>query len=453
MYRAQVGTWVSTGPHIDGSGSFLVYGKLITGMDGKIYMMDRMYASLYSWNTTTGVWTKLAGNNNIRGECDDGTVGTSCGMDIIDAFITRSGVVYIRELNRIRRLDSTNSMRTVLGRPAKSFFGHSAMATKLGSPNTFTTWKNGSRWEYSWIDGRNYYLLNLKPIGNTTHLAGNGMSEVITGGGDARTKGFLVFPGGTTYKTMMAQNTTNGDIYYNYRSDQIGRLTQAGMSWSTVVGGGGTAIQGASDGLVGLSVAYSSAYLLVPIGFHGSNLLVSYTYLNGSYRTMMKLYNGADSFRQSHFAGVDINNTTNQCSNGTAIGSCIVGWAYSNGGATYNTYDNTWFTTTSHASGGNTAVQIFPPAGTKNTVNLTRYPMGAARKHDASNNFVYYCEFVTGKIYKRNVGAATEAEIVPALNGTVSCVSNNLYYNSERNTLAVAVEYLGGYGLIEIPNP
>jgi hypothetical protein len=194
----------------------------------------------------------------------------------------------------------------------------------------------------------------------------------------------------------------------------------------------------------------------MPLGIQGNNLFVSYSYYNSGYMTVVKSYDKTTSFTQSHFTGSStVVNTTSPCPDGTAINAagCYVGWAFSSTPMTYNSFNNSWSNVIQAASGGNKALHVFTPGGNKTSVTLVNWPKNSTRKHDAGNNLVYYCDLYSHKIYKRNVTTSVETEILPDMPFVPKCESKSIHYNSERNTLIIAVDYLGNSGLIEMPAP
>jgi hypothetical protein len=416
-------THVATAPHPSPApGVYDYYNQRIQGMDGNLYAVARFnvngFGSLFKFNAGTGSWSTIGGTGTT-GQCDDGTLATSCAMDPSDLFVNAQGQVYFVDRGRIRAIDSTNRIVTIMGQNLAFGNGGLALTARFGRITQIEQRTNGN---ILVSDTLGYYLREFAIGGTVTLLAGNGSTSTPETGVAANTQPFY---GGFIRNGDFTLDPSTNDIYAG-RSARIAKLSASTGQWSDLVGNTSGTIYPSADGLSGAAVRFF--YPPTILGFDGTHILASLLNFSGGYSdAMFKRYTVTDG-SQSSFAGVTGTHTASWCANGTATASCAIIGALNK--LARPIYDPPRWIFLKH---NDQTVITLTPGGTKATLT-TLANAAVAMAYKSSTNELFYCAASNGRLYKKNLTTHIET-LLPWPVASMKCDGLNMIYNATRNSV------------------
>jgi hypothetical protein len=220
-------------PVYDGNIVQYSFSYLQTGMDGKIYVINRPYGTILQYNSTTNAWAKVAGSG-MRGKsaCSDGQVATAatCSLDPVDVFAALDGTVYLFESGAIRFIDkSSGKLYTIAGQFTTTGDGGGPLSARFGEVTAIKSWRNGSGTDqFTVLDFSQARFREFSDTGTISTIAGNGVmkgSSFAVGPTSNATQvelpitiygNWLTFALDATSPTSGASPLRAGTIWYSY---------------------------------------------------------------------------------------------------------------------------------------------------------------------------------------------------------------------------------------------
>lgn len=260
------------------------YTKARTGLDGKIYVDDRLRRSIKIYNHITNSYTHILGTSIYNQQpCEDGVEAKSCDVLLEGFFINAKGKIYFNDHGMIRTINDDGNIVTLAGAYASSGNGDLATSSRIG---------NAYQVEFGKLNANYDTFVINDPL--------SGTYREFTIGGNMN----YVSDGVSTSSYSFSTDPDTGDIFDDFKTG-VGRFVRATNSWERVLGNGGTwYFDPSADGLTGSELKYDW-YSEQVLMFHNGQLFVHKSRWSGSSSdAMIKKYDATDSYRQSHFAGV-----------------------------------------------------------------------------------------------------------------------------------------------------
>ncbi len=419
----------------------------VTGMDGKLYRFgDRNYVDRNNWD---GTHTRILGSGT-RGHCVDGTVATSCNMDIQDIYVTTTGKIYFIDAGQIRTVDSDGKVVTLFGQ-------HPAYGDNINALNArFSYIDNVARLDNGKIvtaDPRSYYFKEFTIEGNINTIAGNGNYAHQNLAVDPKTQGFYSGAWWVADKSngnIMVRRGGNGDVV---------RLNRSTNMWERIVGSGGTNFWDA-NGVAGLSIAGTTSgnqSHALPIAYGGGKLLLARMRYNNTDKHWedfaLTTYDSTNNFTQAHLAGTNGTETytggyAGLCASGSSAATCKVPYFDSWGNnAWWDSTNNRWIL--AGRSRVDRQVWAFTPGG--NAVKLAQTARNidgtALWLNESGTDVLYYC--YGNKFYKHNITTDTDLGALSWPISNLYCRGLSIDYNPTNNSIIFPFEQNGLYGIGE----
>lgn len=262
-------------------------GNTMTGMDGKLYFVDRFRRNIFQYNHETNTLKNILGTGGTASSpCPEETPATSCPVDIDAYFVNKTGRIYFIDNGVVRTIDDSKRVITLFGQFPSYGNGSLASLARFGDIVDISFDKHEGNFDKLIIqDGLSNEFRNFTINSTMNNLADYSFSS--TG----------------PYRFEVESST--GD-FYTSTSTSLRKFSRSSGSWSTVVGGGSTNyFDSAADGKTGTQISLYTAYPRTITGLEDNKLLYYKYSWNGSVRfaCMTKIYDTLDSFKQSHFNG------------------------------------------------------------------------------------------------------------------------------------------------------
>lgn len=441
-------TFVSTAPHFAGA---VYYHNYMQGMNGEIYRFVRTTSTAHAakFDRVTKGWTTFLGTGTI-GNCADGTVATSCNVDLYDLFVTMQGRIYFVERGLIRTIDENNKVVTLMGERFSSGDGANALSARLNRVQTLEKWNDAGTDKIVVLDNLENKFREFSIGGIITTIAGNGSNGTPTTSTAATAQGLYITSHGGSWHFFGLD--TNGDVFYN-RELRLAKLQRSTGFWVDVVGGGATNYYAVgADGSLGSAINFVDYYPPIVLGFDGTNFLTGKYRYNGTQPSdsFIKLYDKSTGV-QTHAGGVAGVASTVFCANGTPLSTCAVPQQVPSymAGAIWDGFSSRWLVKEignapirSLTIGGNIAAFFTPPRIASS--------FDYRRSADLTTNTLYYC--ASGRIYKYNINTTTETALTWPIS-TMSCQGTRIKYDSTRDSIIFPYLQNGLYGVAEYLSP
>lgn len=258
---------------------------LVTGLDGKLYFLDRFRTRVHQYDHVGGVGNAIVGTGGIGSTpCAEGTPATSCAVDIDTFFVTKNSRLYFLDNGVIRTIDDSGNVISVFGQFPSYGNGELATIARLGTIRDFKMGKHGGTNDTIVVmDGFSAEFREFK-IGSTiNHVANVGVSwdgpwRFET---DPDTGDIFVPQGGPLYQYSRTTNTYSP------------HMNAGAYSYSDP----------ASDGRVESEVLLHG-YSQFTFGFINKKIyLYKHHWVGYDTGCIYKAYDINDSFRQEHILG------------------------------------------------------------------------------------------------------------------------------------------------------
>lgn len=428
--------------------------NLFTGLDGRIYAVNRGTNRVSRWEMGSKTWTAILGTGT-KGICVDGTLATSCAADVIDIFINKNGGLYFVDRGILRMVDpTTKKVYTLYGQSLYSGDSGNPLSARFNYVGNIKLWNDAGTDKFVVIDTVELRMREFSAGGIINTIAGNGFASQPDKTNPANTQSLNTSSGAVS--STFALNTTNGTVYSS-RSAYVAYLNRSTGKWVDLVGGGvNNFYQPATDGMIGsqINLVESGAGLPGVLDINGAgqilagNITYGAPYTNGA----IKLFDSADG-KQNTFMGVPGPTDNNFfCADGTAAASCtspnsavVV--------SAYDSYTNKFFLSSTYDSP--TKIKLVTVGGNlTNYRTLPRQAVGFSYRRNAglTQEWFYYCGNALKKLYKYNNLTAVETMINMPSDG-MACTGRGLFYSTTRNSLVFGFTQNGLGGVAEIPNP
>ena len=435
----------------------------ITGRNGKLYAIRRGGPKGYKFNSATKTWTQFLGTGNW-GTCADGTLATSCNMDLMDLWVTAQGQVFFLDGGVIRTLDSANKVVTLFGQPRSGGDGGKPQEARFSNISAVAAENDGRVLLYDFASIREVSadrsLLSKIAGGSSYGWAGDGNTAATTN----------MYRNIDYYKNTLILDPVNNDIFFTVRSPNnrgaMGRIRRSDGIWEALFGygTGQKYYEAGADGTPGtllqLGVMWEGSEWgdgMVPLGFGGGKLAIGLSkYPQPGYpwtKGAIKLYDSTDSWRQSNLITSQGNESgPNYGPNGSDVTNTQVPVMYQRSKLQYDSVDRKWMGIPSRGDVGNnaTAIRTFIEATTSpaapgsigTLVNLPR-TINNFVYNRAGHEYVYYCSY-TGYLYRYDITAGTEMQInmpspamrcLPQNTIDLDRTNNILYFGFQQNGL------------------
>jgi hypothetical protein len=437
-------TGVVSGAYPTGNASYA--DELNVGADGTLISIDRVSGYVKKYDPATRAFTTVLGTGG-SGTCADGTVATSCAVDLSDATTDANGKMYFLERGKIRTIDQSNLVYTVMGSGYTAGDGGAAISARIGSISDVKLWNNGTNDKVVLADSSEFRLREFDIDGNIQTVAGNGSAghpnTTTAAAGQP-----LAYNDDASISILTIQvNPADGTIYSSaVDNNHISKIDRSTGKWVNIVGGGGTTYDGATaDGKLGNQL-YLPGYNARLFGFDGTNLAAQiYQYTNSS---MLKTY-AVSNGTQSALAGVQGTNG-NFAADGTAgTASTVPGTQDAVESGIWDAFGSRWIFGAKYSN--QKPIRFLAAGGNLGTVaTLTNTPTSFTYRHDASNNMIYYCS--GGKLYKYNVTTTTNTALSWPITA-MQCSGRAMVYSASRSSLIVPFIQNGIGGVLEYFNP
>lgn len=419
-----------------------------TGMDGNSYInVERNYVNRVNFD---GTYTRVLGSGT-RGICADGTPALTCNVDIQDYFVNAQGKVYFVDGSLIRTIDDNGNVVTLFGQ--RNSYGDNINALNSRFDDIFSF---GQTNDGKIIVGDNggYYLKEFTIEGNINIIAGNGnyastlnTTSAPTAQGMYTAAWFLVDP-------------SNGDIFIRNHYYRVAKFNRSTNLYENIIGCGAVAYWDA-DGQVGtVKKCNGNQSYVLPIGFGNNKLVTSNMKYNNTglhYEDfMLKSYDKATSFTQSHLAGTNDPLETYSggyqgiCTSGSPAASCKMPYYDYYNTMTWDGTGNRWImnrTRENSSTAGREMWSIVPGGNATKIAQLGRNVGGYVFVRDGANQHLYYCS--GGRLYRHNMANDTDLGALTWSMATMTCKGGVLQWNATRRTVIFAFEQNGLDGIAE----
>ena len=398
--------------------------SLFTGMDGKIYLIDRFRTGLYRYDPASNTNTRILGTGvSSSTPCAENTLATSCAIDIDSVFIAKTGRIYFIDNGILRTVDDSNKVITLFGQFPS--FGNGALATtaRFGGIQDIKMGKNTPT--------------NDKII--VEDIYSNQFREFsIEGSLSKVTDANYTWHGTFRFEV----DPLTGDIFSPYNTT-LRRFVRNTGAWSVVVGGGATNYYDvAANGKTGAEINLVSGYHGQLLGFINSKIYYQKYSWSGTANMgcYLKSFDASDLYRQAHFMG------TGTCAGGITNGGLLANNVVSTTNITNIEYfQDPVDSTNKYFLGqmGGTGIYAATAGGNINVYAGLAHSMNSFTHNFTADGLTFYYCSTTGYLYKRVMSTGQTVQL-PWLSPTIKCkASNTIIYNSDRNSLIFPITQNG----------
>jgi hypothetical protein len=401
-------------------------------------------------------WENVLGNGTATGVSVDGTDALTAAVFVQDIFVNKSGTLFFYERGVLRYVNQNGKIATMAGASRSAGDNGPALQARIGEITDFKLWNNGTDGDHIvFSDNSEFRFRQFKLGGNIETIAGNGSF------GDADTVNVAVGQpisgvGIAESRPIFQVNASTGAIYSGVRGRGVSVLDQVTRKWAPIVGYGSPYYNVNGDGRAG-SLIGPAFYSPIILGITASQLLVGwYGYGSGHRDGLIKSYplGVGSTYTQSAFAGI-VGLTATLCDSATALTSCVL--PPMNGMYLYNLL---WDSELSAWVGGihltNRVFKMIPGGNLVDIVNLPANAYNLTIKHNATENYIYYCSGTDRKLHRYNVNDANPATAdytyawpIPKM----ECSGRSLIYSPSRGSLIFSYELNGLWGVAEYLSP
>lgn len=409
------------GPHNAG----FAYHNVTTGLDGHIYAIDRFRGGLFKYDHVNNARIPVVGNGGGASiPCPDGTLATSCPVDMDGYFVSKTGRIYFLDNGLIRTVDDNHKVLTLFGQFPSYGNGHLATTARFGRIVDFKLGKHSAA--------------NDKVIvmdGFSSEFREFTIDSTIQKVADAS----FSWHGPWRFEADPA----TGDIMTSFGGNlhRLNRLTNA---WNLIVGGGGYAYYDASSvGRTGLEIANISGYDTYTAGFSNNKIYhMKHHWVGYDTGCVMSAYDSTNSYVREHFMG------HGACSGSKTLGANFSNQYFGVNNVTRIIDPNDGVEKTFFVEMGSSNIYNLSPTGELELfADIQRGTHSFAKKTDGSGLNLFYCS--SGQLWKYNYASNSNTHLSwPST--TLSCVDGRtIEYNAERNSIIFSFTQNSLYGIAE----
>ncbi len=420
----------------------------ITSRLGEMYALDRFEKhGLYKYNSSTNDWDRIVGSG-VKGSCPDGTVATSCNVDIYDAFISAQGLIYIVDRNLIRTIDSDGKMLTLFGQSLSFGDGGAGPSARISEIQWLDQTNDG---KIVFADLNEYRIREFTPGGSITHLAGTGADAYPNTTDPAATQPVSVKYWGGTYSLVVDQSD-NGVIFMRAGA-RFTKLNRSTGRWVDIAGGGATDYASA-DGLQGPQI-FLNGYPPSPFGYNGSHFISHLDKWDGTQHidAMIKQYAISDGTQTPLIGktGPSAGDFSSLFGATPGTNASTISISPNFSSLTRVEWDSSQTAWLIHQPGSASIKPVHPSGLVEATMNFPRGFSAYTRVVKGGDTLFYYCGN-DAKIYRYNYTQAVETALAwPS--PTIFCSGLSLVWNASRSSVIFPIQQNGLGGLGEIYDP
>jgi hypothetical protein len=416
------------------------------GRDGNLYIMSRRGGKIVKYIPASNSYVTVVGNG-LQGSCSDTTAAVSCPIEPFDLFVNARGQIYFNDRGRIRVVDASGNVQTIIGQGLAYGDGGPALSARFRTINNIDQRASGA---ITILDREEYRFREFAIGGAISTIAGNGTNAAPDTVALANVQPLMIGSAGVFWDDY-AEASATGDLYFN-RGFYLARLNRVTGKWVDLAGGGATSYE-VGDGKPGNQIYYPF-YLPSVLAFDGTNVMTAIHSYDVAAKVLsnmtFKLYSGAGV--QNALSGIVATTAApSMCPDGTAVTDCVLPPTYGSlwSRAQYDSYGAQWVL----LQNGTGAIRKFA-GGTVGTLsNLAVAASSFRYRHDASNNVLYYCGSSDGRLHKIDLQAAGPDTLLPWPVASMSCAGRTLLYNTGRNSLIFPYIQNGLMGIAEYSSP
>lgn len=437
--------------------------SLHTGLDGKIYRVHvhgGLHVNIGRYNSVTNAWDTVVGKvagTGAEGNCADGVAATSCNINPQSVFVNAQGQIFFTDWGRVRTVDPSGNVRTLMGQTYSFGDGGSALSARFGRFDMIGYWNDGTNDKVVIGDWYEHRLREATLEGNIQTIAGTGIGTYPNTTAFANAQPFTLGTNG-----WFITNSSNGNVYSFITGGILGFLNRSTGKWENLAGGGANAYHDA--GTVGMAGNQINLKIYGPaiLGVSSTDVLMyNYHYLAGFQDPIANLFDLTDG-TMTRLAGYNgpLAYSMALCADGTTIGTLGCTWR-TLGVMTEAHWDNDqtrWLIADSSTGDVNSVnrIRTLPaaPASTIGTlITLPRSFTSFTYRKDGADEYIYYCGYADGKLYRYHIGGAPAESELPYGTTGITCFGRTLKYSSTRDSLITIYKRNGLYGVLEYLNP
>lgn len=402
--------------------------SLFTGMDGRLYLIDRFRTGLYRYDHVSNVNTRVLGTGaSSSTPCAENSLATSCAIDIDSVFIAKTSRIYFIDNGVLRTIDDSNKVITLFGQFPS--FGNGSLATtaRFGAIQDIKMGKNAA----------NKILVEDAYSNEFREFSIEGSLNKVA---DAN------FTWHGTFRFEVDPLT--GDIF-SPNGASLRRFDRLTNLWSVVAGGGTTNyFDPLADGKTGTQINFNSAYHAQLLGYINNKLYYQkYAWASGANMgCYLKTYDTSDLYRQAHFMG------TGTCAGGITNGGLLANNVVNTTNITNIEYFQDPVDSTNKFFLGQTGGAGIYAATAGGNISLyasLSHAMNSFTHNFTANGLTFYYCSTAGYLYKRVMSTGQTVQL-PWLSPTIRCkASKTIIYNSDRNSLIFPIVQNGLDGVAE----
>ena len=414
--------YLGNGPHNTG----LAVGGTVTGLDGKIYFVDRFRGGIYQYNPLDHSRPRVVGSGGLSTiPCADGTVNGSCNMDVDSVFVTKSGRIYFVDNGLIRTVDDNNKILTLFGQFNSYGNGEVGTTARFGNIVDIKMGKYSAQ--------NNKVLIHDGNSGELRELTIDSTLEFVTGMGY-----------GWSGPDRFEVDPPTGDVFMG-AGNGIQRFNRISETWSLVAGGGGSYhyTDLAGDGHPGNQIDLNG-YPRYLQGFVNGRLFYNkYHWVGYETGCVTTSYEVANSYMKEHFLG------NGSCAGVMTLGAPLGPQNFDIGNIEYISDPNDSVSKYFFTRTGDSTIYMKSPSGNLEVFRNVGVAFNSfVHTFDANGLNFYLCDY-SGRLIKHNYNSNTNTHLSwPS--STLTCkATRSILFNAERNSIIFPFHQNGLNGVAE----
>jgi hypothetical protein len=415
--------YTGNGPHNTG----LSRGSLSTGLDGKLYFVDRFRGGIYYFNPVDKTNTRVVGSGGLSTiPCADGTLNGSCNMDVDSFFVTKNSRIYFVDNGLIRTVDDSNKILTLFGQFNSYGNGEIGTTARFGNIVDIKMGKHSAL--------NNKVLIHDGNSGELRELTIDSTLEFVTGMGW----------GGWSGPDRFEVEPTTGDFFLG-AGDGIYRFNRIAQTYTRVAGGGSYHYTDpAGDGHIGTEINLNGYNRYLQGFVNGKLYYNKYHWVGYETGCVTTSYDMNDSYRKEHFLG------NGSCQDHIFnLGQPMKPQTFNMGNveAIVDPNDSVEKLFFNHIAWG--TIYFKSPAGTLEQFRDLGYAFNSFTHNFAADGLNFYFCAYSGKLMKHNYNSGVSS-VLSWPSTTLTCkATRSILYNAERNSIIFPFSQNGLDGVAE----
>lgn len=419
--------------------------------------------ALYGMNRRTNVITRYAGpdagptqftviaGTGRNGSCPDGTLATACDLDVSDVYASRTGQVYFFDRGRVRTLDQSNRVYTLMGVPMFAGDGVDAREARIGVPFDVKAWRDGGTDVVVFYDATQFRFREFPVGGVMRTIAGNGTEGQPSTTLPADTQSISYNQNGTINEVFFQVHPTRGDVYTNRGPQYLSRLDRQTNRWVDLIGGGSVPYYlAAAENAPGATVDFTGSYSPKVIGFDGVDTLMFFKWRYASFRgedAFLKLVSLTPPHPMRTLAGSVGTGATTLPGAGAAVTSQL---PFTTAGASWDGIGNRWVV---FSPSEPQVVRALPEGGPWAALMTSTFSLSSVvARRTTLQHRLYGCRSTTGQLVELDVTTNSQ-RVLPWPIPRLRCVGKSLALSPAGDSLLVPVMQDGAGAILQYVLP